>query len=234
MKNLILFSVLTFSIFLYGQDHNLQLSPTFGRGDFTAVSDGVNLKTRYILSSKDVNSVEGTHYLFPEWKGKFKVFTSEKFAYSVESLNYDILSKNLETKISNDTIFKFDSSKIYLVDTGYNNYKFFTVNNKKELCQVLFSSDKIIFLKGFDIDILKGYFNPVTQQYEGNDKYKIYYKYLFKVSKSEFVIIDLKKKSILKLLGDKSILVEKYASEMKLSFSSEKDLCKIFQYYDSL
>ena len=130
MKNIILFCLLTFSIFLHGQNHGMQSSLGFGRGDFSAVSNGVNLNSYYVLSSNDVNNVEGSHYLFPDWKGKFKVYTSEKFAYSVESLNYDILSKNLETKISNDTIFKFDASKIYLVDVaGHSNYKFFKVNN---------------------------------------------------------------------------------------------------------
>jgi hypothetical protein len=234
MKKNILFCLLTFSAFSYAQDHNLQSSPTFSRGDFSAVSDGVNLKAHYIISSNDVNNIEGTHYLFPEWKGKFKVYTSEKFAYSIESLNYDILSKDLETKISKDTIFKFDISKIYLVDAEHSSYKFFTVNNKKELYQVFFSSNKILFLKGFDVGIIKGYFNPVTQQYEGKDKYKIYYKYLCKISNGEFSVIDLKKKSILKILGDKSKLVEKFASNSKLSFSSEHDLTEIFKYYDSL
>lgn len=237
MKKFILFFLLGLSSFMYGQvDHGSDHSPVFGSKDLTtAVSDGINMKTRYVISSNSVNNnIEGSHYLFPDWKGKFKIYTSEKVAYSIESLNYDILTKNLLTKFADDSILIFNPDKIYLVNNNYASYKYFTINNKNELYQVLSSDNKISFLKGFDIDIVKGYFNPVTQQYEGKDKYEKKEKYFCKISGNEFIKIDLKKKPILKLFGDKSKLVEKYASDLKLSFTSEKDLSKIFQYYDSL
>ena len=51
---------------------------------------------------------------------------------------------------------------------------------------------------------------------------------------NNFKNIKLKKKDILLLFNDKSKVVNNFAKENKLSFKSEKDLNKIFSYYESL
>ena len=95
-------------------------------------------------------------------------------------------------------------------------------------------SDKVTLLKGFDAVLKKGSINPLTLEYIHKDKYSIDENYYLKLNNTNFIEIDLNKKSFLQLMGDKASSVEKYASDFKLSFKSETDLLKIFQYYDTL
>lgn len=227
MRKFILLCLLGFSGVLFGQ--NLGTDRGVGLQGFAVNGNG----TMWLKGATIDNTIEGSTYLFPGWEGLYQMFIDDKQYYSIKNLNYNINSKSLESKFSQDSVFQFDIKKINFIKRGEEKYKYYTVNSSPELCQEFYASSKIIFIKNFKLDLINGVLNPLTQE-KTKSKYVKKEKFFCKTSDKEFTEIDLKKKPILKLLGDKSKLVEKYASGSKLSFSTEKDLCKIFQYYDSL
>jgi len=188
------------------------------------------------LPGKPVDSqIEGTPYLFVNWDGYFELFNKTGKGYSLRNLNYNIQNQTLETKFSKDSVFIFDKKEIDLIKSNDRRFRFLNTNNNNRLCEVLYSSAKINFFKDFLLTKTTAQINPMTQQVISNAKYILKEIYLFsKTGDSNFLEINLKKKQILKLFSDKVEIVNKYASENNLDFSKEKDLIKVFRYYDTL
>jgi len=239
MKKLVLLCVLGCSMFVFGQNDavpkesdakaNVPLDARNAIGDMTLFGAGTWLPGRAID-----NSIEGTPYLFSNWDGMYEIFANEKNGYRVVNLNYNVKTKTLESKIAKDSVFQFDSSKVDFIKHDNKKYKFYTVNFTNELFQVIYSSSKVVFLKGFYTELTKPRLNPMTQEMISKSKYLLKEKFVIRFGEGNFDEIDMKKKAILKGMGDKSTLVERFASDSKLSFNSEKDLYRIFQYYDTL
>lgn len=173
-------------------------------------------------------------YLFSSWEGKFEIYVSDKKGYSISNLNYNLKTNTLESKISKDSVFQFDINKVKFIRQGSKKYKLYKIHTENELFQEIYFSNKVTLLKGFDAVLKKGSINPLTLEYIHKDKYSVDENYYLKLNNTNFIEIDLNKKSFLQLMGNKASSVEKYASDFKLSFKSETDLLKIFQYYDTL
>jgi len=232
MKKLILFSLLGCSVFVFGQEDlavNVPMDARNATGEITSYGTGAWLPGRSID-----NSIEGSPYLFPKWDDAFEIFATESKGYKILNLNYNVATKTLESKVAKDSVFQFDKDKVSFVKHDSEKYKFYEVNNSNELYKIIYSSDKVVFLKGFDLAITKRRINPMADEILFKRKYDLKEKFVVNFNNSVFYEIELKKRPILKLMGDKSSQVQKFASQSKLSFKSEKDLFKIFQYYDSL
>ncbi|HWS60442.1 MAG TPA: hypothetical protein VN182_05895, partial [Flavobacterium sp.] len=102
------------------------------------------------------------------------------------------------------------------------------------LYQELYVSENIIFLKGYKLIFKEAFINPMTNAVISEAKSEVIEKYFCKISDSDYISLDLKKKTILKIMGDKSTQIEKFVSDSKLTYSLENDLIKIFKYYDTL
>ena len=227
MKKLYCFCFLLFSATIVsGQGmHNSNRSGFLNPMQF----DGIYLPVSHLDLSN-----EGSVYLFPQWEGKYEVYLSEKEGYSFSNLNYNVKTNLLESKISKDSVFQFDVGKINFIKHGSRKYKLYNIRETKELFQEIYVSENIIFLKGFNVVLRKGTINPLTLEYIQKDQYSVNEKFYLKFKNINFIELVLNKKSVLKVLGDKAFQVERYASDFKLSFKSEKDLFKIFLYYDTL
>ena len=219
MKKLILFVLLGFTGTLFGQNTGM------------LGTDGVSVNYGSLKNNK---IIDGTPYLFANSKSDSFVFADENIKYKIKNLDYNLLSKTLESKSSKDSLFVFDLDKVYSLKKDNKDYRFYMINNKKDLYELIYNSDKIVFLRGFILSVKSAKLNALTKEVLENEKYVIKERYFINSDRTNFIEIDLKKKNMLKLMGEKAELVEKYASESKLSFTSEKDLCNIFQYYTSL
>lgn len=228
MKKIFSFCLLAFSCVVFGQSMGARADSQQVVGDF-----GLNGTGAWIPGAAIDTTIEGTTYLFEEWEGIFKIFIDDKKYYQTHNLNYNIISRQLESKVSKDSVFAYDLKDIKFIKRGQEKYAFYAIDKKENLCLDLYSSSKTIFVKDFKLVLMNGILNPLTQVMS-KSRYEKKQEYFCKVANSEFIEIDLKKKQILKLLGDKSKLVEKFAFNSKLNFSSESDLIMIFKYYDSL
>lgn len=241
MKKFILFYVLACSAFAFGQidavptNNDAKANVTLGaRNSMVGDMSYINGAGAWLPGRPIDNTIEGTPHLFSSWDGLFEIFVTENKGFRVLNLNYNISTKRLESKIDNDSVFQFDTAKISFINRKSEKYKFYDIKGSKELYKVIYSSDKVIFLKGYAIEITKGRINPMTQEVISKSKYLTKERFVANINNAGFVEVDMKKKPILKLMGDKSGQVEKFASDSKLSFNSEADLFKVFQYYDSL
>ena len=226
MKNSLFYFLLFCSTIVFGQGmHNSNRSGFLNPMQF----DGIYLP----ISPSDLSNKENI-YLFPKWEGMYEVYVSEKEGYSFSNLNYNVKTNMLESKISKDSVFQFDVDKIDFIKHGSKKYKLYKIHPTSELFQEIYVSENIFFLKGFKVVLRKGVINPLTLEYVQKDQYSVNEKFYLKLKNLNFIELNLNKKSVLKLLGDKAFQVERYASDFKLSFKSEIDLSKIFLYYDTL
>lgn len=192
-------------------------------------SDGL-----YVPLKKAGNPIDQSQYLFSQWDENSQIFFSENKVFSIKNLNYNIDSKKLESIIGKDSIFQYNINRIDYVKRSDKKYKFYNFNDSNQLYQELYVSKNVLFLKGYKLIIKEAFINPMTNTVISEQKSVIIEKYFCKVSDQDFMPLDLKKKSVLKLMGDKSSQIEKFVSNSKLSYSSENDLIKIFNYYDTL
>lgn len=192
-------------------------------------SDGL-----YIPLKKSSKSIDHSQYLFTEWNENCQIFYSENKVFPIKNLNYNIDSKKLESLIGKDSIFQYNVNRIDFIKRNDKKYKFYNYNDSNQLYQELYVSKNVIFLKGYKLILKEAFINPMTNAVISEAKSVVIEKYFCKISDNDFTPLDLKKKAILKLMGDKSTQIEKFVSDSKLTYSLENDLIKIFKYYDTL
>lgn len=188
----------------------------------------------YLTGSDLSSSTGGSVYLFPKWEGKYEVYMSGENGYSFPNLNYNVKSKLLESKIAKDSVYQFDVEKVSLIKHDRKKYRVCKIHETKELFQEIYVSKNILFLKGFNVVLGEGTINPLTLEYIHQEGYHIKEKFYLKFNDEKFIELKLNKRSVLSQFSDKAPQIKKYASASKLSFNSERDLFKIFLYYDTL
>jgi hypothetical protein len=192
-------------------------------------SDGL-----YVTKNKSGKAIDQSQYLFLEWNENCQIFFSENKVFAIRNLNYNINSKKLESLIGKDSIFQFNENRIDYIKRDNKKFKFYNFNDSNQLYQELYVSENIIFLKGYKLIFKEAFINPMTNAVISEAKSEVIEKYFCKISDSDYISLDLKKKTILKIMGDKSTQIEKFVSDSKLTYSLENDLIKIFKYYDTL
>jgi hypothetical protein len=232
MKNFTFVSIFLLGfIVMYSQNGSGSLA---NRNDISNYLNPIQNDGLFVAIKNSNNVIDETQYLFPSWNGDFQIYVSKDKGYTIKNLNYNINSKKLESKFGKDSIFQFDANKIIFIKNNSNTYKFYNFEGVSQLCQELYLSKNIIFVKNYKLIYIDSFINPMTNAIISKARYEIKEKLLCKFYDNEFIQFDLKKKNILKLMGEKASVIEKYVSDSKLSFSSENDLIKIFNYYDTL
>lgn len=226
MKKICVFYLLLCSAVIFGQQsHGAGGTYFVGQMQY----DGV-----YLPKNEADLSIEGSTYLFPNWDGKYEVYVSENKGYSISNLNYNVKTNSLESKVSKDSVFQFDIKNINFIKHESIKYKLYKIRTSSELFQEIYVSNTVSFVKGFNVIFKKGSINPMTQVVLQKDEYSVKEKFYLKLNNENFVELKLNKKTVLNLLGDKAFAIEKYTSDLNLSFKSETDMVNILQKYDSL
>ncbi|QMU63733.1 MAG: hypothetical protein GKR88_05140 [Flavobacteriaceae bacterium] len=89
------------------------------------------------------------------------------------------------------------------------------------------------FLKSYQLVIVSGAKDPISQSKISSDKYAHKEMYYYLIN-DEINKLKLNKKGIVKVFGKENFtIVKKYAKKQKLSFRDEKDVIHIFTYYNS-
>jgi hypothetical protein len=232
MKNfLLVYLFLGVFIVAHSQNTGVVLGST---GDFDLYLNPMQSDGLYVPLKKGGKPIDQSQYLFLDWNESSQIFFSENKVFTIKNLNYNIDSKKLESIIGKDSIFQFNENRIDFIKRYDKKFKFYNFNDSNQLFQELYVSKNIIFLKGFKLILKEAFINPMTNAVISEAKKVIIEKYFCKISDNDFMPLDLKKKAVLKLMGDKSSQIEKFVSDSKLSYSSENDLIKIFNYYDTL
>ena len=222
MKNLLLLFLSFFVMNLFSQNNNSSNS----NGDYNINFSGNPVKAGMWVSSKiEDKSIIGSPFLFNSWEGFFSVVTKSGNRFDLINLNYNIQTKRLESKISNDSVFQYDLNVLDFVLVAKKKYKIF--NN--ELFLQLMDNNAFVFLKSYDITIQEATNNPLTQSDLTPRRYVIKneYKILQENTIKEF---KLNKKSFFNFFPEKKELISKYVNENRLSYSKEEDAITILYY----
>lgn len=173
-----------------------------------------------------VAGVEGSPFLYENWNNFAIVYINNGEKIQTQSINFNIEKSKFSSKISKDSIFIFDN-----IDKVEINDKVF-VKLKSKFYESLVTREEGNLLKEYTVKI-EPELHKITSTVIGPGKYKKESKYFY-YEKGILKKIKLKKKDILKVLSSKKGKVLEYVKGYKLSFNKEKDIIKIFKFYDSL
>lgn len=177
---------------------------------------------------------DGSPFLNKEWKpGIVTLLSGESYEFPMRYLIYGdlILIKNdkdsvnmlnLSNQIQN---IKMDGQTFIYVNYPWNN------KMKNGLMEVLYEK-KSKLLKLYTCRIEKGAETSGYQEKE-KDKFLIKETLYYQLNDGSLMPLPRPKKELYQIFGNESSKMEKFVKEQKLKIKEEKDLAKIFTYYDS-
>jgi hypothetical protein len=179
-------------------------------------------------------TLEGSPYLFANWKDLYVLVPKNGESRKISNMNYNLISKTLELYISKDSVFQLDLDRLDYVITPHQKYKVINEGKLKGLFFEAFSGNNIKLFRETNVFIVNGVLNPRTNdEIFEQDKFEKKQFYYFFVN-NKYEKVKLVEKNILKYLRDKVDLVNEFVSKNKLSYTSEKDVITILNYYDLL
>lgn len=197
--------------------------------NFRTQSTGDLLTSGFWIPASSINkNIKGSNYLFEKWENFANIYSDNGNVFRITNLNYNIKSKKLEAKISNDSVFQFNTEGISKVRIMNSTFKLIDSEFMKELM-----TGKVGLYIKYSLKTKDAVFNPLTHDELTPEEIIKVEDYLIQVEGKSFDI-KLKKGDILKCLKDKEKEVKDFVKRNKLSFSNEKDVVKILGYYNSL
>jgi hypothetical protein len=227
MKNLTLLFSFLITLQLSFAQNDIQTRNTI------ADIDGLNTHGAWVQAKTNKTIILGSVYLFPNWIGQYKVMAKNGVTTNLYNLNYNIKEQTIESSISNDSVFQYDIDKIDYVEFSKNKYKVFEDQEMKGLYLEIINNNKLKVYKGYSITVVTGSINPMTQEKISEDTYEQNTQYYF-YNEGKYEKFKPSKKSILKLLNDKSTEIKEYLSKHSISFSNDQDLKDLFNYYSTI
>ena len=123
------------------------------------LNSSFNKNGAWIVNKPVDNSIEGSVFLFSTWENTYVIESVQGKRFSINNLNYNIQTMEIETKFSKDSIFQFNKADIRFIYA--NNIQYELIKN--ELYQVLYKGEKYSLFKNFKVNLKKGVLNPLTQ-----------------------------------------------------------------------
>lgn len=216
----------------------LIFTASFAQYDSTFINSESSLSGSgaWIVQKELNREIKGNYYLFDGNIRSGVITIRGGKQYQLNNLNYNIKDDRIESKITTDSTFVFDSRNIIQVD--FDDVELRTLNNPKKsglsFYEVIGSFNKKSLLMLHRIKLKEGIVNPMTQQKQTPDIF---------VKDTEYYIVDnggkleefkLKKKTVLRFFNDNSDKVAQYVSEHDLSYKDGEDLKQVFKYYKSI
>ena len=226
---------ITFILFLFSSVVTFSQSSTA-----TSVSDN-NTNTLNMVAGGDGNQttrvgtvmrfinppkiVDGSIYLFESWKNYPVTVTSkDNKSYALNNVNFNLRTNRLVTKLSKDSVFVFDMTKVDNINIQDKTFKKIPTQIGERIFEVVYESEDMSVLNFHSVKLVEGSVNPMI----GRKTDKLIHRQTFYILKGETVVeFRLKKKDILNLIpkddNEKSKLIQYYAAN-RLSFKSLDDL----------
>lgn len=222
MRLIIFLFFISFSFFAQDKEK-------FDFNNSTAVKDiksDFSKNGAWVISRSTDNTIEGSVFLFSSWENSYIIESVNGRKFSINNLNYNIKTTEIEAKFSKDSLFQFNKSDIGFIHVNNKQYKI--INN--ELYEMLFSGEKYSLFKSFKVLLRKGNLNPLTQVATA-DTYIKKSDYFYMLN-GALLELKLKKKDILYLMNDKEKEVKVFVSKNNLSYSEEEDVVKMLKNFN--
>jgi len=174
----------------------------------------------------------GSFFLFDNWRPTSKVYIRGK-EFTFRNVNFNVQSNEFISEVSKDSVFYLLPKYIDFIVIDDKTYKYQLYKGATKFFEVLYeNNNKRSIYRGYDVRIIPksdvGMLNRPYDEIKHEEKF-------FMMEGVEPIAFKLKKKEILNLIAkDKRDAVSKYIKENKLSYKKEKDVLKIFKYYDTI
>lgn len=227
MKNYSFLSLLLFcSVFAFSQESSyLELKSSLNTRDTKLQAIGM-----WVRDKSSENIVTGSVYLFPNWTNQYSLVTKKGDSRKILNLNYNLITKKLESAMSKDSVFQFDLNQLDYVIQSNNKYKVISDKQLNGLFLEVFNGEKIKLFKEINIVVDKGVYNPLTDK-KTDDKFAQTYSYYFLVN-GKYEKAKLGRNVILKYLNDDKKEIKEFVSKNNLSYTSDEDVRKILNHYN--
>lgn len=226
------FILVVYSLFSYSQVPNISLNH-YGT---STTSEYLDLKDGRTASKSDIVSANYDLYYYPTYNNNATILSSNGVKYILSNINYNIYAGNFDVEISKDSVYVLEGQNIKTLTINGDVFKkYFNINSHKyNIYQVIYENNEFSLLR--EDKVISSNIRDALSQSELKIKLTRVISYFKKNTKDENHLekVKLNKKLILSLVGDKNESVMNYVKTNNLSFKQEKDLKKIFQYYDTL
>ena len=207
-------------------------SPSFS-GNFSSYNQVIDFKKMLTFNKINVRISAEKKFLFSKWDNKGII--NDKF--KIQSLNYSVYDDALAYKMSEDSIFLFDKSKVdkFIISTTLFERHYMGTELGSYYLQSIYKSNSldISLLKHYYLQEIKKKADPLMLSQQ-NVEYKSEYEYYINQSIGYPSKIRLRKKDILPYFKKYEKQLLDYVSSNNLSFSKENDVVKMFVYLETL
>ncbi|SHI34342.1 hypothetical protein [Algibacter luteus] len=184
------------------------------------------------ISNPIDDGVDGSMYLYDNWKSYAIISTQNDKKLIINDLNYDTKNNKFCVKVSNDSVYVFDNASIKEVRLNNKTFKEYSLQGKRTFLEVIAFNEDLEILKWHTKIVKKGNLNPLTQVKE-KDRYvnkEILY------SKKGNVIKELKlnKKAFSNLFSKDAKMVLNFIKDNNINIKDEKRLQTILNFQNSL
>jgi hypothetical protein len=230
-----------FLVFLFALAVNFSFSQASTGNGVNNFSNASQMMTSgnglWFNSSSSSTKVKGSPYLFESWNSDDALIFMQDKAYQMRSLNYNIQLDRFEAKVAEDSVFAFNPKDIKKITIDNRTFKRYLDGKlqRNSFFEELVATKSLVILRQFNVEIIPGNFNPMTQQKMSDDQMVQRETYYYTTDNETLVEMKLNKYSILKLIdADKKDILNDYAKENHLNFKDIYDLKKILQYYNTI
>ncbi|MDY0780046.1 hypothetical protein [Tenacibaculum sp. IB213877] len=202
----------------------------------------LNLNTgKWIKNNNKKLDIEGTTYLFNKWNNVVVINSYDGKQYKLRDVNFNLKTNGIEAKLSDNT-----QDSVFIFNSGSINY--FSINNKKFVKKIIVkeknsffveelnNDEKLKLFKYYQIGIIQGSFNPMTQKKTSNDKFEKKVAYYIEENNKEKKLkeIRLSRSYALQYMKDRKSEIKSFVKKNNLSYRKEKDFIRMINYYNSL
>jgi hypothetical protein len=207
------------------------------KSDYSQIVGLTSMEYRNVSKTKANSAVTGSPYLFENWNNLTKVFFRDKI-YSLKSCNYNIYEDHFEAKLTQDSVFVFNSwniKKIIVNNHVFSLYPDFE-SQKDSYFEELIDFDNHRILSKHKIKVMSGSINPLTKEKLIDDEFiKKEDYYLYDLNDNTLTQINLNKSSVQSLFSkDKLDHINKFVKDYHLKYNKVNDVVKMLQYYNTL
>lgn len=170
--------------------------------------------------------VDGTSYLFDDWKNRSVVVTNTGNSYIVKNINLNIKRNSFEAKIDDDSLFVFNFNNIKEFIVNGNVYKNYYWDDSNRIYEVIFEGEEFQILKGFKVEEVVGSANPMLNRSRDRLVRK---EFIYLRNEDGIKPFRLSKGKIKNLIDDKDKIMEleAYVDKYELSYRNEDDVQKM-------
>jgi len=214
---------LFFSFAALGQDNDSNVWSGFDTNGFSGVF------------YNRVTPVEGTTYLFDNWEQNAIVHKILDDKFLVRRVNLNLNKMSFDAKITeSEDVLSFSFDGIDKIEINKKVYKNMLYNNSNRIFELLYDSNKIKFMKGFEVKLIKASKDPmVNRPFDKYVKVESYYlmiqDIITKIKLKKKIIyntLDLNKKEISNL--------DTFIKSSSISTRNEQDIIKLLTYLNSI